>query len=81
MKRKIKILKLPENLEISDMLTADEMPKVNMKTIEVKTPKKDPAGPSFHEKSDKNKKVNVKIRHEELMRIKYGRPKTKGKKK
>lgn len=81
MKYPIPMLPLPENLAISDELTADEEPKVNMKTITVKIPKREEVGPAFHEKSDKNKKVNVRRDYEAEKRIKYGRPiKRSGKK-
>ncbi|MFT6807128.1 MAG: ATP-dependent RNA helicase RhlE [Saprospiraceae bacterium] len=38
----------------------------------------EPSGPAFHEKIDKNKKVNNKIRREEQMKIKYKKPKKRG---
>jgi ATP-dependent RNA helicase RhlE len=45
----------------------------------VVAPKKDETvGEAFHEKKDKNKKVNMKIRRKEAMKIKYGKPKTRG---
>lgn len=76
----IPMLDLPSDLEISDILTEEEMPKINMKNILVKTPKREPAGPAFHEKLDKNKKVNNKIRRSEKMRLKYGKPQKRGQK-
>ena len=72
---------LPEDLEISDVLTDDEKPKVQMKTFLIKLPKKEESGPAFHEKSAKNSKVNVKVRHADKMKKKYGKPKTRGAKK
>ncbi len=39
-----------------------------------------PSGPAFHEKSDKNKKVNKKVRYADLMKMKYKNPKTRGQK-
>jgi len=74
-------LPLPENLEISDELTEDEKPKVFMKEIEVKLPKKEESGPAFHEKSAKNKKVNVVVRRKDRMMKKYGKPIKRGQKK
>lgn len=35
-------------------------------------------GGAFHEKKAKNKKVNKKVRHKDLMHQKYGKPKTRG---
>jgi ATP-dependent RNA helicase RhlE len=69
---------LPNELEISDVLTEDELPKVSTKEVEVKLPKKEEVGPSFHEKKDKNKKVNMHMTRAMQMREKYGKPKTKG---
>ena len=75
----IPVAELPVDLEISDVLTDDEMPKVRMKERLIAMPKKDEtAGPAFHEKLEKNKKVNVKVRHTDKMRAKYGKPKTRG---
>jgi len=74
MNYKIPISPLPEDLVISDVLTEDEKPKVRMKEVLIKLPKRDEAGPAFHEKSAKNKKVNVKIKHSDLMKKKYKKP-------
>lgn len=79
MNYKILILPLPENLEISDVLTEDEKPKIYMKFAEVAAP--NPDAPAFHEKLTKNKKVNNKIRHVDKMMKKYGKKKTRGAKK
>ena len=77
---KIAIAPLPEGLIISQVLIPEELPKVNMKTIRVKLPKKEDVGPAFHEKSAKNSKVNMKLTRAQAMRAKYGKPKTKGQK-
>lgn len=69
---------LPEGLEISTVLTDDELPEVKMKNFLVALPKLETYGPAFHEKKAKNKKVNVKITHKEKMQLKYGKPKTRG---
>jgi ATP-dependent RNA helicase RhlE len=72
---------LPEEVEISDRLTEDEIPKVVVKEIALKVPKGEPAGPAFHEKSAKNKKVNYVVSRKDRMMAKYGKPKTRGQKK
>jgi len=77
----IPMLELPAHLEISTQLTADEQPKVYMKEIQLKIPKKEERGASFHEKSAKNSKVNVVVRRKDRMMKKYGKPKTRGQKK
>lgn len=81
MKYTIPIFPLPDDLEISDVLTEDEKPKVFMKTIQFKIPKKEESGPAFHPKSAKNSKVNKKVSRKEQMQKKYGKPKTRGQKK
>ncbi len=72
---------LPETVEISTILTDDEIPKVRMKHIPFKIPKGDDIGAAFHEKSAKNQKVNVKVRHKDKMMAKYGKPKARKPKK
>lgn len=81
MNQKIPLMKMPEGVEISTELTLDELPKVAMKNTLVKIPKKEEGGAAFHEKKDKNKKVNMKVRRAEAMKIKYKKPKTRGQKK
>ena len=71
---------LPDELEISTVLTEDEIPKVYMKEIQVKVPKKEEVGPSFHEKSAKNSKVNFVMSRKDRMMKKYGKAKTRGQK-
>lgn len=78
---KIPMMKMPVEVEVSNELTLDELPKVTMKNSLVKVAKPDDAGSAFHEKIEKNKKVNNKIRRAEAMRLKYGKPKTRGQKK
>jgi ATP-dependent RNA helicase RhlE len=78
---KIPVAALPENLIISSELTEDEMPKIQMKNVLVKPPKLEEKGPAFHEKKEKNKKVYNKISRKDKMKLKYGKPKTRGQKK
>lgn len=81
MNYQIPMLPLPDGLEISEVLTPDEMPNVSMKNILVKPPKREESGPAFHEKSDKNKKVNVRRNIAKEKMAKYGRPIKRGAKK
>lgn len=78
MKYKVTTSTLPETLIISNELTEAEKPKVHMKIIKIKQPKKEEVGPAFHEKSAKNQKVNFIVRKKDRMMKKYGRPKTRG---
>lgn len=81
MNYQISIADLPENLKISEILTPDEEPQIYMKSIDVKLPKREAGGGAFHEKIDKNKKVNVRRNHAQEKMQKYGRPiKRSGKK-
>ena len=81
MKYQVPIIPLPEHLVISDVLTEEEKPKIFMKIIQVKAPKKDEVGPAFHEKSAKNSKVNFIVKKKDRMMKKYGKPITRGQKK
>jgi ATP-dependent RNA helicase RhlE len=81
MNYQVPVTPLPENLGISDVLTEDEMPKVYMKTIQLKVPSREGRGAAFHEKSAKNSKVNFIVRKKDRMMAKYGKPKTRGQKK
>ncbi len=74
MKQPIDVMPLPAQLDISDVLTEDEKPKVYMKTIQLKIPKKEERGPAFHEKSAKNSKVNFIVKKKDRMMKKYGKP-------
>lgn len=78
---KIQLMKMPEEVAISKELTEDEMPKIAMKNTLISIPKKEEGGEAFHEKKGKNKKINMKVRRGEAMRIKYGKPKSRGQKK
>lgn len=71
---KISLAALPEELVISDELTEDEKPKIFMKTIQLKIPKKEERGPAFHTKSAKNRKVNFVVKKKDRMMKKYGKP-------
>jgi ATP-dependent RNA helicase RhlE len=81
MKYVVPVSPLPDHLTISEVLTEDEIPKVFMKTIQLKIPKKEDVGPAFHPKSAKNSKVNFVVRKKDRMMKKYGKPITRGQKK
>ena len=74
MKLQVPFSALPSHLELSSLLTEDEQPKIYMKEIQVKLPKKEERGASFHVKSAKNSKVNKKLSRKEQMMQKYGKP-------
>lgn len=76
MKTTIPTLPLPMHLEISDLLIEEEKPKVYIKEIQIKIPKKEERGAAFHEKSAKNSRTNTKVSHRDKMKKKYGKPVT-----
>jgi len=81
MNYQVPLAPLPEKLISSDELTDAEKPQIRMKTVQVKTPDVEEGGGAFHDKIDKNKKVNVRRDHAAEKRLKYGRPiKRSGKK-
>jgi ATP-dependent RNA helicase RhlE len=69
----IPMFELPKEVDISHVLTPEEQPTVKMKILEVKRRKTETPGKSFHEKKEKNKKVNVKLSREDKKKIKYGK--------
>jgi len=80
MNKKVEIQDFPDQAELSELVLDFEKPQVAMKNTLVKSPKNQ-AGPAFHEKKDKNKKVNVRYNHKKAMLEKYGKSKKKGNKK
>ncbi len=80
MKYTVPQLELPEALVLSTLLTEDEIPKVIVKEVQIKRSTPTNTGAAFHEKKAKNTKVNHKISHKEKMMAKYGKKKTRGKK-
>lgn len=78
MQKRIHELQLPDDLIVSEELTEDEMPVVRMKEISLVNAPAAPSGPSFHEKSEKNKKTNYTVRRKDKLKAKYKKPKTRG---
>lgn len=81
MQQEIPTKALPQEVEISTELIAEELPKIDMPNVLVKLPKRENVGPAFHEKKAKNKKVNVRKDWKKIKLDKYGKPKTRGQKK
>jgi ATP-dependent RNA helicase RhlE len=81
MNTKIPLQATPPELEIVDKLTQDEMPKNLVMNIQDKFERKEKPTGAFHEKSEKNKKVNAPVSRGEKLKLKYGKPKTRGQKK
>ena len=77
MNMEIPRLPLSDEVEISEVLIGDELERVNMPGSKVKI-KKYESGPAFHEKKEKNKKVNIRKTRAQQMREKYNKPRRKG---
>lgn len=81
MKSNIPFNKLPDEIEISTEMMDFEKPSLKMRETLVKQKKRsnsiDAPGPAFHEKKEKNKKVNKRYDHKKAMHEKYGKPKTR----
>jgi ATP-dependent RNA helicase RhlE len=78
MNQTIEILEIPDEVAVSEILTPDEMPDDKQKEIQIRRPSIEEKGPAYHEKKEKNKKVNVKITRAQKMKLKYNKPKSRG---
>ncbi len=77
MDMKISDIDFPEEVEVSTRLTPSEQPKDTEPRSAYK--KRDESlGSGFHEKSDKNKKINQGGSYRRLIAQKYKKPKTRG---
>ncbi len=80
MDTQIKLEELPEEVEVSTLQIDSEILEIAGKTL-IKTPKIDATkGAAFHEKKEKNKKVNLGGSYRRKLAIKYKKPKTRGQK-
>ncbi len=75
---KVPVLELPEEVEISKMLTEDERPREDIEQSKNRTGLEYVPGPAFHEKSEKNSKVNLGGSYRREIAKKYKKPKTRG---
>lgn len=75
---KIPVLDLPEEVEISNQLTEDERPREDREQSKNRTGLEYIPGPAFHEKSEKNSKVNLGGSYRREIAKKYKKPKTRG---
>lgn len=78
---KIPVLPFPDEVEVNPELTPDERPNDGHTKNHNRNFKRKSKGEAFHEKSDKNKKLNLGSAHTKKMETKYKRPKTRGDKK
>ena len=75
---KIPKVTLPEEIEISEILTEDERPREDRERSKNRTGLEYVPGPAFHEKSEKNSKTNQGGSYRREIAKKYKKPKTRG---
>jgi ATP-dependent RNA helicase RhlE len=79
-KMDVSTTKLAADFPVTDKLYADEIEPDDHKIIQLKHTRRENVGPAFHEKKDKNKKVNVRKDWKKMKMDKYGKPIKKGQK-
>ena len=78
MEYEIPVLELPEEVEVSKLLTEDERPREDQGISKNRTSLEYLPGPAFHEKSEKNSKTNQGGSYRREIAKKYKKPKTRG---
>lgn len=73
----IPLFPLPETIEISNQLMPEEKDKLFEKEITSKISNTYEPGPAFHQKSEKNSKVNLGGSYKRELKKKYKKPKTR----
>jgi len=80
MNQKIPMFKIPDEVEISNKFTDEERPNLMDKHyLKVNTHSSE-SGSGFHEKKEKNKKVNLGGSYKRTIKEKYKKPKTRSQK-
>jgi ATP-dependent RNA helicase RhlE len=78
MKYKIPEMEFPKDVELSKELMYEEMPKDDLGQTQNRNSKHEPLPPGFHEKKEKNKKVNLGGSYKRTIAKKYSKPKSRG---
>lgn len=78
MQMEIELVELPDAVEISKQLIEEERPEIREHNNPIKRKKKEDVGAAFHEKKEKNKKVNQGGSYRREIAKKYKKPKTRG---
>ncbi len=78
MELKVTQIPFPDHIEVSDQLTPEEQPKIKEINNPLKVSQHEEAGAAFHEKKEKNKKVNLGGSYQREIKKKYKKPKTRG---
>ena len=71
-------IEFPDEVEITNRLTHEERPRVQELVDHNRNIKKSLSGPSVHEKSEKNKKVNEGGSYKKNLAKKYKKPQRRG---
>ena len=69
---------LPKDVTISTELIEEERPQIKERNNPLKRKQEDEVGPAFHEKKEKNQKVNLGGSYKFKIAKKYKKPKTRG---
>ena len=77
MQTEIPLEKLSEEVEISKELMPEEKDHSSEKEISIKQKAKEKPGEAFHQKSEKNKKINLGGSYKREIKKKYKKPKTR----
>ncbi len=80
MNTEIEVFDLPKTIEISTRLIDEEMPRAERERTSRKRRITEPGGEAFHEKKEKNKRVNLGGSYRREIAKKYKKPKTRGQK-
>lgn len=78
MQLEIETKDIPDVVEISTELIEEERPQIKERNNPTKRSTEDIPGPAFHEKKEKNKKVNLGGSYRREISKKYKKPKTRG---
>ena len=78
MNMKIEVTPLPQEVEVSAELIPEEQPVAPEIYNPLKNSDEDKPGPAFHEKKEKNQKVNLGGSYRREIKKKYKKPKTRG---
>ena len=79
MNTEIDVFDLPKNIEISERMIDEEMPRIEPERTSKKR-SSESGGQAFHEKKEKNKRVNLGGSYRREIAKKYKKPKTRGQK-
>lgn len=77
MQKKINFIETPEHIEINEQLLPEERTKVRERNNPIRVDEEE-RGSAFHEKKEKNKKVNQGGSYRRELAKKYKKPKTRG---